>query len=104
MPRKKTKGPDAVVRFEQKHHKRLKSLVANESELLKLKRPMTMNEAMDRFLTLLETVRNSPVLYAVELYEDPALARGEAIMRAVKNKTTPRMPVIVAVIGEDGLT
>lgn len=66
------------------------------------KKPTT-NELMEQLLDSMDNVRNGKLIYIVDdkAFDDLSLARGEAIVRAVKKKDVPTWPKVAVVIGED---
>ncbi len=86
---------DHVRRISDANMTELKKLMDGESKA-------SLNEVLATLLDTYKSLADSPVLYANKLYTDVAEARGEAIMEAVKNATVPKMPMIVAIIGNDG--
>lgn len=61
----------------------------------------TFNSFLEKCIDAFEMVKESRVYYAVDIYEDIAEARGQAITKAVKNKTVVEMPVKIVVVGKD---
>ena len=92
---------DVVIRISRENHKRLKELM--KSTVDSDGKEPTTNQLMEKLLDSMDNVRNGRMVYIVDniVFEDVALARGEAIVRAVKMQDIPQWPEIAIVVGED---
>lgn len=61
----------------------------------------TFNDVLVKLLDVYDAVKDSPVYYVNELYDDLTVARGDAITKAVKSKKAPVMPIKVVIVGKD---
>jgi hypothetical protein len=84
---------DVVIRISRDNHKRLKALLGGG----------TINELMEKLLDSMESVSDGELIYVVgnQTFKDIAEARGEAIVRAVKDKSIPMWPKVAVVVGSD---
>lgn len=93
MSRKKGKREDQVTRFSKLNYERIKRLMPDKS----------LNEAIGSLLDTAEMQVESETVYLVQnvVYEDAAVARGQAIMDAARFRQEIQWPKIAIVIGAD---
>lgn len=91
---------DVVMRISETNHKRLKKL--KELATFPDGKEPTANQLFEKMLDTVEQL-NGDVVFLVEdrAFNDVSDARGECILRAVRNKTIPIWPKIAVVVAED---
>lgn len=97
----KESNKDVVMRINRKNHARLKELM--KETIGKEGKEPTANELMEELLDTVDTIKHGKTVYIVDekIFEDVSLARGEAIMKAVKKKDVPVWPKVAVIVGED---
>lgn len=98
---KMSKKKDVVIRISEENHIRLKRLMETRTNS-KGKKPTT-NQLLDSMLLSLENVENGKMVYLVDdkCFYEVSDARGEAIVRSVKNKKPVTMPMVAVIVGKD---
>lgn len=71
--------------------------------LTQLRSGRTYAEVLGTLLELFDRMQSEPVKYAVKdkLFDDLAEARGAAIVEAIRNHTTPDLPLIMWALAQD---
>lgn len=98
---------DSIVRISKANYKKLQALMLDLKEeswdgKIAGRKP-TLNQMMEKLLDSMDTVKSGEIYYLVagKAFADVSVARGEAIMEAVKSKSIPMWPSVAVVIGED---
>ena len=82
-------------------HIKAKSVVVQGSKGKPVTKKDTISEFLMKCVDAFEMFKDADVYYCTELYKDLAEARGQAIIKAVKNKEAPKMPHKVVIVGKD---